>query len=76
MAESDTEISFTAIFNGLDFIEFMQKSNGIFYFIDEFGICYRGIFTESIEPNRIALNEVYTVELTMTADQKAGFGFC
>jgi len=76
VAESDTEISFTATFNGLDFIEFMKKSDSIFYFVDEFGICYRGIFAENIEPNNIALNEVYTVELTMTADQKTGFGFC
>ncbi len=76
MAESDTEISFTAAFNGLDFIEFMQKSDNIFYFIDEFGICYRGIFADDIKPSHIALNEVYVIELTMTADQKTGFGFC
>lgn len=76
MSSADTEIKFTACFNGLHFLEFIQKSDKPFYFVDEFGVCYRGIFSESIEPKSIALNEVYIVELNMVAGQKTGFGFC
>jgi len=76
MSVADTEINFTAVFEGLSFLEFMQKSDEPFYFVDEFGICYRGIFPESIDPKNIAMNQVYSVELTMIAGQKTGFGFC
>lgn len=76
MTASDTEIAFTAGFDGIAFLEFMQKSDEAFYFVDEFGICYRGIFNENIEPKNIAINEVYFVELSMTAGQKTGIGFC
>jgi hypothetical protein len=76
MAVADTEINFTSAFNGLSFLEFMQKSDEAFYFVDEFGVCYRGIFPKTIEPKNIAMNEVYFIELSFNADQKTGFGFC
>ena len=76
MVASDTEIVFTAVFDGLHFHEFMSRCDEPFYFLDEFGVCYRGIFQEVIEPEAIAMNEVYQVELTMIAGQKTGIGFC
>jgi hypothetical protein len=76
MSVADTEINFTALFNGLDYHEFMMKSDEPFYFLDEFGVCYRGIFPDTINPKSIALDAVYSIELTMIAGQKTGFGFC
>lgn len=75
MNASDTSIKFTAMFKGIDFHEFMTNSDGIFYFLDEFGVIYRGIFPENIEPDSVALNALYTVNLEMVAPQKTGVGF-
>lgn len=75
MSESDTAIKFTALFKGADFLEFMATSDDIFYFVDEFGVVYRGIFPENIEPESIAMNSVYAVTLEMVAPQRAGVGF-
>lgn len=75
MSASDTAIKFTALFKGEDFHEFIVSSDGIFYFIDEFGVVYRGIFPESIEPEATALNVIYAVSLEMVAPQKTGVGF-
>ncbi len=76
MVESDTEIEFVAAFNGLEFHEFMIQSDREFYFVDEFGVCYRGIFEEAPEPKSIALRKVYYVELILVASSKVGIGFC
>ena len=76
MVESDTEIEFVAAFNGLEFHDFMIHSDQIFYFVDEFGVCYRGIFESGVEPKSIALKKVYYVELVMVASSKVGIGFC
>lgn len=76
MCESDTKIEFTALFQGRYFHEFMANSEQIYYFLDEFGVCYRGSFPESIEPENIALGAVYGVNLVMIAGQKVGIGFC
>lgn len=76
MVESDTEIEFVAAFNGLEFHEFMINSDRVFYFVDEFGVCYRGIFEDAPEPKSIAMKKVYFVDLTMVASSKAGIGFC
>lgn len=76
MTIADTEINFTATFDGLNFLHFMQKSDEVFYFVDEFGICYRGIFPENISPKSIAMNEIYLIDLTLEAGQKTGIGFC
>ncbi len=76
MTKSDTEISFTATFSGRDFAHFMAISEDVFYFIDEWGICYRGIFPDDTEPSSIALNHVYTVELILKSDSQVGRGFC
>ncbi len=76
MTVADTEITFTATMNGLHFQDFMQNYDSPFYFVDEFGVCYRGIFVSTINPTGIALNEVYTIELSMIAGQKTGIGFC
>lgn len=76
MTVADTEIQFTAIFDGLNFLDFIHQSNIPFYFVDEFGICYRGIFPESINPKSIAINQAYQIELNMIAGQKTGIGFC
>ena len=75
MSASDTSIKFTALFRGLDFHEFIVNSDGIFYFVDEFGVVYRGIFPETIEPEATALNALYAVTLEMVAPQKTGVGF-
>lgn len=76
MVESDTKIEFTAIFQGKYFHEFMINNDKIYYFLDEFGVCYRGSFPEMIEPKSIALGEIYGITLTMIAGQKTGVGFC
>lgn len=76
MKEADTKIEFTAAFEGIDFHDFMIHSSDIFYFVDEFGICYRGVLDGEMEPKSIALSKQYIVDLSMTAGQKAGKGFC
>lgn len=75
MSASDTSIKFIALFKGADFHEFIVDSDDIFYFIDEFGVVYRGIFPEVIEPEATALNALYAVSLEMVAPQKTGVGF-
>lgn len=75
MAERDTEINFSMMFGGPAFIDFLANINSPFYFIDEFGICYRGIFPEEISPESPALNTLYVVSLRMIAPQKVGVGF-
>ena len=75
MVASDTEIDFSAMFNGVDFLEFMANSDEIFYFVDEFGICYRGLFPTLMEPESKVLNHLYYVNLSMLATQKVGVGF-
>ena len=75
MTASDTEISFSAMFNGHSFLDFIVNSNEIFYFVDEFGVCYRGIFPNSIEPESKVLKQLYYTNLSMIAPQKAGVGF-
>jgi hypothetical protein len=75
MTESDTEINFSAIFDGPPFLEFIANSDKIFYFVDEFGVCYRGIFPSNIEPESKALNSLYYITLSMLCPQKVGVGF-
>ena len=76
MTAADTEIVFALVFDGLHFHEFISRCDEPFYFLDEFGVCYRGIFPDRIEPQSIAMSQVYQVELTMVAGQKTGIGFC
>ncbi|OON99141.1 MAG: hypothetical protein ATN35_02200 [Epulopiscium sp. Nele67-Bin004] len=76
MIKSDTEINFTATFSGLEYHYFMSICEDTFYFVDEFGICYRGIFPEDTEPNMIAMNCVYAVELCMRSCNQIARGFC
>jgi len=75
MVASDTEINFSAMFDGVNFLEFMANSDEIFYFVDEFGVCYRGLFPSLMEPESKALNHLYYVNLSMLAAQKVGVGF-
>lgn len=75
MAASDTEINFSAMFDGPSFLEFMANSDEIFYFVDEFGKCYRGLFPNAIDPEGKVLSELYYVNLVLIAAQKAGVGF-
>jgi len=75
MVVSDTQIDFSAMFEGKDFIEFMVNSDDIFYFVDEFGVCYRGLFPNVVDPESKALNHLYYVNLSMIAPQKVGVGF-
>lgn len=75
MTISDTEISFSAMFSGESFLDFIVNSDKIFYFIDEFGVCYRGIFPATVDPESKALNHLYYINLSMIATQKAGVGF-
>lgn len=75
MVLSDTEINFSAIFKGESFIDFMANSGEVFYFVDEFGVCYRGLFPNSINPECKAMNKLYYINLSMIAPQKVGVGF-
>lgn len=75
MVASDTEINFSALFDGPSFLEFMANSDEIFYFVDEFGVVYRGLFPAVVDPESRALNHLYYVNLSMIAPQKAGVGF-
>lgn len=75
MTATDTEINFSVLFNGLSYLDFATHHDKIFYFIDEFGVCYRGIFVGNFDPKSVALNHVYYVNLTMIAPQKVGVGF-
>lgn len=74
MTASDTEIKFTALFDSLNFNEFMEKSNDIFYFVDEHGIMYRGVFPSSVSAKNITLNQYYSIDLIMISNQKTGVG--
>lgn len=76
MTAYDTEINFTALFNGIDFLQFLNNIDRPIYFIDEFGICYRGIVSSTPTAESIALNELYSIQTNITAPQKAGIGFC
>lgn len=75
MTASDTEINFSAMFSGLSYLDFVVNSNEIFYFVDEFGVCYRGIFPNGIDPESKVLKHLYYANLSMLAPQKAGVGF-
>lgn len=76
MTQSDTQIEFEAAFDGLHFHEFMKNRKQVFYFLDEFGVCYRGVFNDAIEPKSIALNKLYFVSVTFTSGSEVGVGFC
>lgn len=76
MTEADTKIEFTAAFEGIDFQDFMIHADDVFYLVDEFGVCYRGVFDGDMGPESVALCKNYAVELTMIAGQKTGIGFC
>lgn len=73
--ESNTNISFTAMFEADSFQDFILHADDIYYFKDEFGRVYRGVFSESIEPESIVKGKVYVVNLSMLCQQKAGVGF-
>lgn len=75
MSAVDTEVEFTAAFNDLAFLDFQRHSESTYYFIDEFGTCYRGIFADEYSPENIALNRVYLINLVLLAGQKTGVGF-
>jgi len=75
MVATGTEIDFTAAFDDLDFLEFQRHSNSIYYFIDEFGTCYRGMFVDTYTPEHVALNSIYLIQLSLLAGQKTGVGF-
>lgn len=75
MVATDTEVDFTATFNDLSFLDFQRHSNSTYYFIDEFGTCYRGIFADNYYPEHVALNSIYLIQLSLLAGQKTGVGF-
>lgn len=75
MVATPTEIEFSAAFNDLAFLDFQRHSDSVYYFRDEFGTCYRGIFADAYTPEHIALNSVYVVSLNLLAGQKTGVGF-
>lgn len=76
MTESDTEIELTICLNGLDYHDFIMRYEGIFYFLDEFGVLYRGTFPDSPDNKSIAMNSIYYIDLKLMCPQTAGFGFC
>lgn len=75
MQESDTEIEFSVAFSDMEFLDFQRNHDKIYYFIDEFGVCYRGLFATTYEPDKVALNSVYVIGLKLVASQKLGVGF-
>lgn len=76
MTESDTVIEFTVCFNGLDFHDFIMRYESIFYFLDEFGVLYRGTFPDTPDTKSVAMNSIYYIDLKLECPQTAGFGFC
>lgn len=75
MNAADTEVKFSIALTGPQFRDFISKSDKTYYYIDEFGVCYRGTFITQIEPELTAMDTLYYVALTMLAQQKAGVGF-
>lgn len=74
--EADTKIDITMAFKGIEMQDFLLHHDSIYYFLDEFGICYRGIFPDSIKPKTIAVNSFYLVDLEMICNQRTAKGFC
>ena len=75
MTEADTILSFQMIINAEYFQNFQRNMRKIFYFVDEFGIAYRGVF-RNITSDKIALGSVYSFDLDFISDSKVGYGFC
>ena len=75
MTEADTAISFQIIIFAEHFQNFQQNMRKIFYFVDEFGIAYRGVF-RNVGSDKIALASVYSFDLDFISDSKLGYGFC
>lgn len=77
MSSMDTECKFTIGLNGVQYKEFVANNRSIFYYIDEFGTCHRGILADNgLAPKSIALQTVYTVDCTLVCANEAGTGFC
>ncbi|OON98295.1 MAG: hypothetical protein ATN35_05590 [Epulopiscium sp. Nele67-Bin004] len=75
MSKSDVEINFKAYFNQLEYHHFMSICQDDFYFKDEFGTIYRGIFDDGISPELIVMNNLYSVSLALKSDSIIGKGF-
>ncbi len=64
MREHDTPIEFKATFYAEQYIDFSLLYKRVFYFVDEFQRCFRGVF-EKFEIENIALGSAYTFELEL-----------
>lgn len=73
---SDTACTFTAAFDSQPYLDFVVHIDNIFYYIDEFGKCYRGIFPDKFKPTNPVFANLYFVEMTLIAADKCGVGFC
>lgn len=76
MVVSNTLIEFTAAFNGLEYRDFIIHHDKIFYYVDEFGTCYRGLLNDEFEIQSKALKHLYFIDLSMSANSRVGTGFC
>ncbi len=75
MTKADTSIKFQAIFYAEHYEEFIKLFKKPFYFVTEYGKCYRGTFS-NYDIENIALCSVCSFDLEMICDQEIGNEFC
>lgn len=75
MTKADTTIKFQAIFYSPYYKDFIRVFKRPFYFVTEYGTCYRGTFT-GYDIENIGLCSAYSFDLELICDQEIGVGFC
>lgn len=75
MCEYDTDISFIIEADASNYLDLRNNIANPHYFVDEFGMCYRGKITNFPKPKSPALTVLYIVEFTMKCPQKVGDSF-
>ena len=76
MVRSSTMVEFTAMFDGLSYHDFSIHQDEVFYYLDEFGVCYRGILFEPFEPKSKSFKTLFYVDINIKANNPVGVGFC
>lgn len=78
--KSDTTIRFSIVFDinseedKLKYLKFIRSYNQYFYFIDEFGIKFKGKFISTFDPDMPIEGEIYYISLEMLCPHDiAGF---
>lgn len=75
MTKADTTIKFQAIFYSEYYEDFVRVFKRPFYFVTEYGTCYRGTFA-GYDIENIGLCSAYSFDLELICDQEIGIGFC